>query len=77
MVPAHGAGPTCGAGKDANDLVLLTLGTGIGGGVISGGRVLHGHVGMAGEIGHMTVEPTNTGPAWPSGALHHPTAANL
>ena len=55
MVPAHGAGPTCGAGKDANDLVLLTLGTGIGGGVISGGRVLHGHVGMAGEIGHITV----------------------
>jgi len=44
-----------GAGKDVNDLVLLTLGTGIGGGIISRGRVLHGHVGMAGEIGHMTV----------------------
>jgi glucokinase len=46
-----------GAGKDVDDLVLLTLGTGIGGGIIAGGRVLHGHVGMAGEIGHMTVVP--------------------
>jgi glucokinase len=44
-----------GVGKDVDDMVLLTLGTGIGGGIISGGRVLHGHVGMAGELGHMTV----------------------
>jgi glucokinase len=47
-----------GAGRDYNDLVLLTLGTGVGGGIISGGRVLHGFVGMAGEIGHTTVTPT-------------------
>jgi glucokinase len=46
-----------GAGKEVNDLVLLTLGTGIGGGIISAGKVLHGHVGMAGELGHMTVVP--------------------
>jgi glucokinase len=46
-----------GAGRDVDDLVLLTLGTGIGGGIISGGKVLHGFVGMAGEIGHMTVIP--------------------
>jgi glucokinase len=46
-----------GAGKNVDDMVLLTLGTGIGGGIISGGRVLHGHVGMAGEMGHMTVVP--------------------
>jgi len=46
-----------GAGRDVNDLVLLTLGTGIGGGIISGGRVLHGHVGMAGELGHITAIP--------------------
>jgi glucokinase len=46
-----------GAGKDVDDLVLLTLGTGIGGGIISDGRVLHGHVGMAGELGHITVVP--------------------
>lgn len=46
-----------GAGRDVDDLVLLTLGTGIGGGIISHGRVLHGYVGMAGELGHMTVSP--------------------
>ena len=46
-----------GAGRGVQDLVLLTLGTGIGGGIISGGKVLHGYVGMAGELGHMTVVP--------------------
>ncbi|MBZ5603180.1 MAG: ROK family protein [Acidobacteriia bacterium] len=46
-----------GAGKDVNDLVLLTLGTGVGGGIVSDGRVLEGSVGMAGEIGHITVVP--------------------
>jgi glucokinase len=46
-----------GAGREVNDLVLLTLGTGIGGGIISGGKVLHGFLGMAGELGHMTVVP--------------------
>jgi glucokinase len=46
-----------GAGKDVNDLVLLTLGTGIGGGIIYKGRVMHGFVGMAGELGHITVVP--------------------
>src|SRR5207253_8169174 len=46
-----------GAGRDVDDLVLLTLGTGVGGGIISGGRVLRGFVGMAGELGHITVVP--------------------
>ncbi|MBI5282062.1 MAG: ROK family protein [Candidatus Solibacter usitatus] len=46
-----------GAGRGVNDLALLTLGTGIGGGIIVRGRVLHGFVGMAGEFGHMTVFP--------------------
>lgn len=46
-----------GAGRDVDDLVLLTLGTGIGGGIVSGGRVLRGFVGMAGELGHITVVP--------------------
>jgi glucokinase len=46
-----------GAGKGVKDLVLLTLGTGIGGGIISAGRILHGFVGMAGELGHITVVP--------------------
>jgi glucokinase len=47
-----------GAGRGCDDLVLLTLGTGIGGGIISGGRVLRGSQGMAGEVGHITVNPT-------------------
>jgi glucokinase len=47
-----------GAGREYNELALLTLGTGIGGGIIIGGRVLHGFVGMAGEMGHTTVAPT-------------------
>jgi len=46
-----------GAGRGVDDLVLLTLGTGVGGGIIVGGRILHGHVGMAGELGHITVSP--------------------
>jgi|SRR5690348_14051826 glucokinase len=46
-----------GAGRDVDDLVLFTLGTGIGGGIISGGKVLHGYLGMAGELGHLTVVP--------------------
>ena len=47
-----------GAGRDVDDLIMLTLGTGIGGGIISRGKILHGFVGMAGEIGHITVNPT-------------------
>ena len=46
-----------GAGREVDDLVLLTLGTGIGGGIISGGRALRGSVGMAGEVGHICVVP--------------------
>src|ERR1700733_5687833 len=46
-----------GAGRGVDDMVLLTLGTGIGGGIIVGGRVLHGQLGMAGELGHLTVVP--------------------
>lgn len=44
-----------GAGRDVDSLILLTLGTGIGGGIISTGHIVHGHDGMAGEFGHMTV----------------------
>jgi glucokinase len=46
-----------GAGKDVDDLVLFTLGTGIGGGIISGGRVIRGFLGMAGELGHLVIVP--------------------
>jgi glucokinase len=46
-----------GAGKDVDDLIMLTLGTGIGGGIISNGKVLRGANGMAGELGHITAVP--------------------
>jgi glucokinase len=46
-----------GAGRGVDDLVLLTLGTGVGGGIISNGKILRGHLGMAGELGHITVVP--------------------
>jgi glucokinase len=46
-----------GAGKEVEDLVLLTLGTGIGGGIISAGRVIRGFLGMGGELGHLVVVP--------------------
>lgn len=45
-----------GAGKDCNDLVCLFIGTGIGGGVVSGGRILTGCSNTAGELGHMTID---------------------
>ncbi len=46
-----------GANRDGHDLVLLTLGTGVGGGIVLGGNILHGHFENAGEIGHSIVEP--------------------
>ena len=46
-----------GAGQGVKDLILLTMGTGIGGGIVSHGEILHSFLGMAGEIGHMTIFP--------------------
>lgn len=46
-----------GAGQASEDMLLVTLGTGIGGGIVSGGRLLRGAHGFAGEIGHMVVNP--------------------
>ena len=46
-----------GAGRAADDLCMVTLGTGVGGGIVLGGRIWHGMTGMAGELGHITVEP--------------------
>ncbi|HEV2814572.1 MAG TPA: ROK family protein [Solirubrobacteraceae bacterium] len=45
-----------GAARGCSDAVLLTLGTGIGGGLVVGGRLAHGAVGAAGEPGHMVVD---------------------
>ena len=44
-----------GAGRGADDLVMLTLGTGVGAGVVIDGRILHGHFDNAAELGHMIV----------------------
>jgi glucokinase len=46
-----------GAGRGARSIVGLTLGTGVGGVVVIDGRVVFGHDGTAGEIGHQTIEP--------------------
>lgn len=46
-----------GAGEPVTDMVMLTLGTGIGGGIIVDGRLLRGSHDNAGEIGHVIVEP--------------------
>ncbi|RXI99464.1 ROK family protein [Anaerobacillus alkaliphilus] len=43
-----------GAGEGAKNLLAVTLGTGVGGGLIANGQILHGVNGMAGEIGHIT-----------------------
>ena len=46
-----------GAGKDVNSMVLLTLGTGIGSGIIVDGQLLRGSRNAAGELGHQIVRP--------------------
>ena len=49
-----------GAGVGARSMLMVTLGTGVGGGVVLNGKVLMGESGVAGEIGHMTVNPFET-----------------
>jgi glucokinase len=56
-----------GAGRGAEDMVYLTISTGIGGGVIVGGRLVHGVGSGAGEVGHITVQ--TGGPRCPCGNL--------
>ena len=46
-----------GAGKGCDDMCMITLGTGVGGGIVMGGRIWHGMRGMAGELGHMNIDP--------------------
>lgn len=54
-----------GVSKDVNDSILITLGTGVGGGIVSNRRVRSGAHGVAGEVGHMVIvadgEPCNCG----------------
>ncbi len=46
-----------GAGRGTSSMILLTLGTGVGGGIVLEGKIWRGADGMAGEIGHMTLFP--------------------
>ena len=55
-----------GAARGADDAVLVTLGTGIGAGIIVDGELVRGANGFAGEAGHMVVDPR--GPLCPAGA---------
>ena len=45
-----------GVAKEMNNAVLITLGTGLGSGIILNGNILYGHDGFAGELGHLIVE---------------------
>jgi glucokinase len=54
-----------GAARGVDNMVLVTLGTGIGGGLVMSGRLQRGHNGFAGEYGHMVVDPD--GPPCPCG----------
>ncbi len=58
-----------GAGEGSDDLVYLTISTGIGGAVISGGRPVVGPDGVAGELGHMTIDMD--GPRCGCGGIGH------
>ena len=46
-----------GAGRDVDNMAMITLGTGIGGAIVLNGKIFYGMNGMAGEFGHVTVEP--------------------
>ena len=56
----------CGAGRGARHLLCLTLGTGVGGGLILDGALYHGAGGAAGEVGHITLN--RDGPPCPCGS---------
>lgn len=55
----------------ASELVMLTLGTGVGGGIVIGGRVFHGASGLGGELGHMVVD-ARAGDEEPVGGFPRP-----
>ena len=56
-----------GAGRGVDNMVMITLGTGIGGAIILNGKIFYGMNGMAGEFGHVTVEPNGV----PCGCGNH------
>ena len=46
-----------GAARGMKDFIMITLGTGVGSGIISGGNLIYGHDGFAGELGHTIIKP--------------------
>ncbi len=58
-----------GAARGVDDVVYLTISTGVGGAIVSGGRLLHGPDGMAGELGHLPV--ALDGPRCGCGGIGH------
>jgi len=60
---------TYGAGAGSREMLMLTLGTGVGGGIVCGGRLYRGHSGAAAELGHIIVDVD--GPPCPAGCPNH------
>jgi glucokinase len=56
-----------GAGREVDNMAMVTLGTGIGGAIIQNGKIFYGMNGMAGEFGHVTIEPNGV----PCGCGNH------
>lgn len=50
---------TYGAARGMKDFIMITLGTGVGSGIVVGGNLVYGHDGFAGELGHVTVRREN------------------
>src|SRR6185436_11297441 len=48
---------TYGAARGMKDFIMITLGTGVGSGIVVNGQVVYGHDGFAGELGHTTIKP--------------------
>jgi len=46
-----------GAARGMRDFIMITLGTGVGSGIVANGQVIYGHDGFAGELGHTTIRP--------------------
>ena len=50
---------TYGAARGMKDFIMITLGTGVGSGIVIDGKMVYGHDGFAGELGHVIVKPSN------------------
>lgn len=58
-----------GAARGVDDFIYITVSTGVGGGIVTGGRILHGPDGLAGELGHVPV--AMSGPRCGCGGIGH------